>query len=142
MTVLLGIIAVFIILPPGNDLSRMQIEQVTSSVNIKAILSLIASYRKEHSNQTPSSLTGLIPYADDDLEMFYLPKSRFQQPNGRIDITRLDEISAYELVQGGQSNIVVREKLGLWGDGTIAIGLSDGTVERLSSEEFQKLHLR
>lgn len=125
----------------------------------------IEDYRHDHDGTMPRQMSDLSYYAIGSFHYFYPPIPGYSKPlDWSINATAINAYSGYVLVRQPNTSIstaithalprgtvvmhkpntsvFVCEKPGLWSDGTISIGLSNGTVERLSSEEFQKLNLR
>jgi hypothetical protein len=122
-------------------LSKAQIEQVQSASNLQAISYFVRKYKSDHGGSAPTSLTKLVPYADGDLEFLYVPnKLNSERPaDWTTNESRIEADSGYVLVSDTNSKFVVFEKPGLWPDGSVGVGFSDGTVRRLSYEEFTAL---
>jgi hypothetical protein len=130
-----------IIQPGGNGMSKARIGQLKSASNLCNIAYFVGKYKSDHAGSAPTSLTKLVPYADGDLEEFYVPnKLKSEMPaDWTTNASRIETDSGYVLVSDTNSKFVVFEKPGLWPDGSIGVGFSDGTVRRVSYEDFTAL---
>lgn len=67
---------VLLLLPPGNRLSKIQIEQFQSDTQLKGIARLVFTYKSQHRGNLPPSLSELVPNDRTDLlNIFYAPNA-------------------------------------------------------------------
>jgi hypothetical protein len=130
------------LIPYGNALTKVQINQVHSDGNLRVIAGLVLRYKKENSGRLPESFKDLAPYTNGAFEIFYPPTADFRGPSDRsTNPNSIDEYTGYILLRKVNSNAVVCEKPGLWPDKSVAVGFADGSVKRLSPKEFENLNV-
>jgi hypothetical protein len=139
---LLGIplLAVSLIVPAGNRLSKTQIEEMQSDTQLKGIATLVLAYKNQHGGAMPPSLSELA-WNNDILSTFYAPnKAESMKPIGwSTDASNLDKSFDYAVPPNPHSDIVAFEKGGLWPDGTVAVCFTNLNVERMSEKVFKTL---
>jgi len=132
-----------LIFPAGNVLSKTKIEQIHSESNLQALTKFALEYKSENSGRQPAAMKELVHYAGGDLEVFYLPNPGTTRPaDWSTNADRIDQFGGYCLAETASTHILVYEKPASWSDGTIGVGLMDGKVNRLSSQEFKKLKVQ
>jgi len=143
--VIIGII-LFVLLsfrPPGNRFSKAKIAQIASDHNLDSICYFVQKYEGENRGNAPRSLKDLASYSGGYLEVFYLPYSGASRPlDWSTNVSKIDQYGGYRLAKNTSAGVLVYEKPGAWSDGTVGVGLIDGKVNRLSSEEFEKLQVK
>lgn len=142
--VLIGILAaaVLLLLPPGNHLSKTQIEQLQSNKQLKGIARLVLAYESEHEGNVPQNLSELVPDDRTDLlSIFCAPNgAQSRKPAGwSTNKATLDKWSDYALPSHPKAGVVAFEESGLWPDGTVAVCFTNLSVERLSVLNFEAL---
>lgn len=133
---------VLLLLPPGNRLSKIQIEQFQSDTQLKGIARLVFTYKSQHRGNLPPSLSELVPNDRTDLlNIFYAPNApESARPAGwSTNKIILDKLSDYSLPWHLSSDVVAFEKRGLWTDGTVAVCFTNLSVVRMSSSNFEVL---
>jgi hypothetical protein len=167
--ILLGLLFVCLIvsfwLPSGNAYSAEQVSEMKSDNNVRNLVRWVLQYEQHHGGKMPETMKDVAEYSDGLFDFFYPPTPTFPSPTDSI--TNIDAINAhtgyclahnpstnipthaagyhatgYDVVHKPNTKILVYEKPGLWSDGTVAIGLSDQTVMRLSSKDFAALGLQ
>jgi hypothetical protein len=136
------LVAVLLLLPAGNRLSKIQMKQFQSDTQLKGIARLVLAYERQHGGKMPQSLSELVSDDRTDLlGVFYAPNTaQSAKPAGwSVNKMILDKSSDYALPSHPNSDIVAFEKSGLWSDGTIAVCFTNLSVERLSTANFEAL---
>jgi len=141
---LLGILsmAVLLLLPPGNRLSKIQLEQLQSDTQLKGIARLVLTYESRHGGNMPRSMSELVSDDRTDLlSIFYAPNAaESAKPIGwSTNKMILDKLSDYALPSHPGSDIVAFEKSGLWPDATVAVCFANLSVKRMSTSAFKAL---
>jgi len=154
-----------VILHSGNALSIEQMRQINSDNNIKCIAHFTLQYEQAHHGKMPKTMKDVAEYSDGLFDYFYPPIPGFSTPPDSLtNIDVIDARAGYCLVHASNftiptegvgystkaynsthppnTKILVYEKPSLWPDATVAIGLSDLTVMRLSSKDFEALKLQ
>jgi hypothetical protein len=124
--------SLFFFRPPGNGLTRTQIAQIQSDIQLEGVAKLILDYRGKHGGTSPQQLSEIVP--KDKLESQ-------KSGNRLIDHYVLNPVADYGLPLKSNSSILVFEKPGLWSDGSVAVCYSNLTVKRLTVTEFSALGL-
>ncbi|MDD5199991.1 MAG: hypothetical protein PHC88_09325 [Terrimicrobiaceae bacterium] len=134
--VCLLVIASFLV-PAGHGLSRIQIKQHQSDLQLRDVSQLVLSYRRAHDGELPAKLSDLVPQDKlDYLRAFYAPNQSQKPVNYLVDKSLLDRWADYVIQRDLTSEIVAFEKPGLWPDRTIAVCYKNLTVARLTPEKF------
>jgi len=123
-------------------MSVEEVRQITSDNNVKSIVWFALKYQQAQNGKMPETMNDVARYSGGDFEIFYSRLPTFPTPSDSL--TNIDAINAntsYCLVHKPNSKVLAYEKPGLWSDGTVAVGLSDLTVKRLSAKEFSALAL-
>lgn len=130
--------------PAGRSLSREQIFQMQSDVQLKGISKLLVDFEAGHGGLAPRHLSDVVPDNRNDLlEIFYAPgQPTDKRPVGwSTNKELIDLYSDYVLESYGRSNLIVHEKSGLWPDNTLGVIFSNLTVERISGTNLD-FHLK
>jgi len=129
--------------PPGNRMSDAQVAQIASNDNLQSLCYFVQKYESDNGGNAPRSLKDLAGYTADYLEVFYLPYRSAARPlDWSTNVSKIDQYGGYRLAKNPSAGVLVYEKPGAWSDGTIGVGLIGGKVNRLSSEEFEKLQVK
>ncbi len=138
---LLVIILFACLKPAGNRLSKIQIRQYQSDTQLKGITKLVLDYESKHGGM-PRNLSELVPDDRTDLlSIFYAPNETLSQKPVSCSTNKaiLEQYSDYALSLHSNSDIVAFEKTGLWPDGSVAVCLTNLSVERISASAFKSL---
>ena len=116
--------------PPRNGLTKIQIAQGQSDIQLVSIGKLVLDYRNKHQGNSPERWSEILPNDEPESE----------KPSRLIDSYVLDPSANYELSSKSNSGILIFEKSGLWSDGSVAVCFDNLTVKRLTQAEFDVLN--
>jgi len=136
--VIVNLVPLLLIQPRARP-SVTQIRQWNSIYNLRGFSKAILEYRNRHGGASPQHLVDLLA-GECLVENFYIAKPYSQNPNGwRTNQGLLENHADYVLPIPPNPKVLIFERPGLWPDGSIAVGFSDGSVKRLSPSEFKAL---
>lgn len=127
--------------PTRERLSVLEVRQAVSVHRIESLSQGVLKYRRENGGASPHHLVELLSqgYAVD---YFYVAKPESQRVKGwQTDTGLLEDNADYVLPLSG-SKILIFERPGIWPDGSVAVGFSDGNVRRLSVSGFEKMGVK
>jgi len=133
-------IAVLLILPPGNRLSKEQMQQLQSDRQLKGIANLVLMYEELHAGSRPRHMSELVPSNRSDLITIFYAPSRLpeQRPVGwQTNSALLDDSSDYGIASYSNTEILAFEKPSLWSDGTAAVCLTNLDVIRTNIADLK-----
>ena len=140
LIILLLVAAGGFLIPAGNHLSKIQIAQHQSDVQLREIARLVLAYENENGGNTPKIISDIVPDDRTDLLcLFYAPNaSTSQKPADRLtNRALLAQYSDFCLPLNVNTNILAFEKPGLWLDGSIAICFRDLSIVRTNASQLE-----
>lgn len=142
MFAVVAALAFCLLRPAGRSLSREQILQSQSDVQLKGISKLVLDFEASHESRAPRHLSDIVPDNRSDLlEIFYAPGEQTNhKPSGwSTNKELIDLYSDYVLEPYGKSTVIVHEKPGHWPDNTIGVIFSNLTVVRINASNLDLL---
>jgi len=111
--------------------------------HLRRIVSAAVTYKNIHAGHYPRHLIDLLPSEACELDEFYVARPEAKRPIGWLtNRSLLENYADYIMPSAPDPRVLVLERPGLWPDGSVAVGFSDGTTKRLSASEFRAFGIK